>query len=108
MNLHDLDTLVGIIIGASITGMVASAGWIWLCRKSGAPVLPVADDDAPFRPVTDSDLRLVKICDGCRRYQGEDRVVAKWQHLNVMLVTCPRCAAHRANVSAGNLHPKTA
>jgi len=105
MTTHDLDIIVGIFTGSMIAGAIASALWIYHTRRDG---LPVPLDDAPFRAVTDADLRLLKICEGCRRYQGNARVISKGQHLNVMLVVCPRCAAHRANVSAGNLQPKSA
>ena len=95
MNPHDLDIAIGIIIGASISGMVASALWIHVCRRAGAPVI-VAGDDEPFRPVTDSDLRIVRVCESCRRYQGPHRTITAGQHLSVLPLLCPRCAKRAA------------
>lgn len=98
MNLNDLDTIAGMLIGASVAGMVASALWIWVC-KAGVLPPPVPPDDAPFRPASDSGLRLLRICESCRRYLGESRTITGGQHLNILGTTCPRCAK-RAAVAA--------
>lgn len=92
MTLSELDTLMGLIIGASVTGMVASALWIYRDRPP-AP-LPVPPDDEPFRPL--DDLRLLRICDHCRRYLGGDRTLVNGQHLSLLHVLCPHCAKLRA------------
>lgn len=92
--MNSTDIFIGIIIGACSTGMIASAIWLWRDREQGP--LVINDDDGPFRPVTDNDLRLVRVCEQCRRYLCESRTITAGQHLNVIYSVCPRCAKRAA------------
>jgi len=39
----------------------------------------------------DEDLRVLRICQGCQRYHGPERVIRPGQYLSVMHNICPRC-----------------
>lgn len=97
------DLFVGTVIGASVTGMVSTFLWKW--RDGAQGPLNINLDDGPFRPLTDSDLRLIRVCSSCRRYIGEHRTLTAGQHLNILEICCPRCAK-RAAVAA--ITPKLA
>lgn len=90
MNNHDL--LGGIVIGAAVAGMIASVLWVRRDRIQGP--LPVPPDDEPFRPL--ADLRLLRVCDCCRRYIGDSRTITSGQHLNLLPTICPRCTKRGA------------
>jgi hypothetical protein len=41
------------------------------------------------------DLRLLRICTRCRRYQGPRREIHRGQHINIVHDICPACAKRR-------------
>ena len=98
MNLHDLDLIIGILTGAAFTGAVATLLWKW--RDGAQGTLNINLDDGPFRPLADSDLRLIRVCDSCHRYIGDHRTLTAGQHINILPTTCPRCAKRAAVAAA--------
>lgn len=81
---------------ALLGGTFITAACLWLMRKS--------DDDADAGILTtplEEDLRLLRVCDRCRRVLSASRMVHQGQHLSICHDICPACAAAReAEVAA--------
>ena len=101
MNTFDQALFLGFLLGVTASATLALG--LWLSRNEDRDtILPISDDDGPFRP-THRDGRLVRVCGACHRYLGDSRTITAGQHLDVLPDLCTRCAKHRANVSAANL-----
>ena len=84
--------IVAMIGGVAFVGVC----W-WINRRADDGGAGVQIGQEP--PV--EDLRLLRICHRCRRYQGPRREVHFGQHLNIVHDICPDCAKRRdAEVAA--------
>lgn len=95
MNDFDQALTMGFAAGAFASAM------LWLSLKiarSEKPEMPGTDvwPEEPLRPLRDEDLRVVRICDACRRYMGSDRTLRAGQHVGIKHDLCPFCAKKAA------------
>ncbi|NBV22272.1 MAG: hypothetical protein EBS05_10200 [Proteobacteria bacterium] len=88
--------IIALLGGAVFVGVV-----IWANQRAddkGAGVklgqLSPEEDSFHHEPHAE-DLRLLRICTRCSRYQGPRREIHFGQHLNVIHDICPACAKRR-------------
>lgn len=82
-------------------GLAAAAAIVFglkVAREEADLKIPGSPDwpESPLRPLSDADIRILRVCDSCRRYMGETRTIEAGQHLNLLHDLCPRCAKRRA------------
>lgn len=86
MNTYDEAMFYGFLLGIIAATLIEAV--LWFARDESNLLLRLPRDrdwpDVPLRRLTDDDLRIIRICDGCRCYMGGTRTINAGQHLNLL------------------------
>lgn len=96
MTPYDEALLLGYILGVGTCALIGLACYI--AKGEGRLQQRIQNTDWPEEPLPplDESLRLMRVCDGCRKYMGTDRRLLHGQHVGMVHDLCTKCAKRKA------------